>query len=246
MSLIQFVRSFADEETGCSVDQYTVFSRRRWNYESNCAAIVCYASTGLATSTTQLTDLTDDIIDRHSRLARDLSAEHIEQILTYTLNRILRGHNQAAVPVGNAGTITVTSASSPLATTQAGSHTTTSSTTPSPTSDAVTSTVFEPTSQSSSSCQATTTRDIQSADSQCGTNNATTATTTMPTAPRPVIHFKIFYQVNAAPPIDLLIRSIDEFREKTASVARFAYTVLPATSLQNFSTFLSICGIKHE
>lgn len=186
-----------------------MFSRRRWNYESNCAAIVCYASTGLATSTTQLTDLTDDIINRHCRLARALTAAHIDQILTYTLNRILKGHHSA----GSAAAAT-------------------------------------PSATNAAAAAAATTTKIN--------NTAITITTTSKSPPhgdtnltqqqnaRPVIHFKIFYQVNAAPPIDLLIQSINEFREKTSGVARFAYTVLPAVSLQNFSTFLSICGIKHE
>lgn len=195
------------------MDQYNVFSRRRWNYESNCAAIVCYASTGLATSTTQLTDLTDDIINRHCRLARALTAAHIDQILTYTLNRILKGHHSA----GSATAATMAAATTAAAATAANTTTTTTN------------------------------------------NTAITITTTSKSPPhgdnnqsqqqqhvKPVIHFKIFYQVNAAPPIDLLIQSINEFREKTSGVARFAYTVLPAVSLQNFSTFLSICGIKHE
>lgn len=215
-----------------------MFSRRRWNYESNCAAIVCYVSTGLATSTTQLTDLTDDIINRHCRLARALSAEHIDRILTYTLNRILKGHNMATLPVGgNSGTVTVTNASSNTTTTSS------SSPLPPPLSPSPTSGLLLHTDNNQFNQQSTTTPPNHgSTNDPAGTNATATATT----QPRPVIHFKIFYQVNAAPPIDLLIRSIDEFREKTASVARFAYTVLPAVSLQNFSTFLSICGIKHE
>lgn len=36
-----------DEETGCSVNnQYLLSIRRRWNYENNCAAVICYVSTG--------------------------------------------------------------------------------------------------------------------------------------------------------------------------------------------------------
>lgn len=37
---------FLDEETGCSISDYTISLRRRWNYENNCAATVCYVSTG--------------------------------------------------------------------------------------------------------------------------------------------------------------------------------------------------------
>ena len=157
-----------------------MFSRRRWNYESNCAAIVCYVSTGLATSTTQLTELSDDILNRHSRLGKKISAANIDQILTYTINRILRGQTPKPQPVDTIST--------------------------SPT---------------------------------------TTTTTTTPTNV-PVIHLKIFYQVNAAPPVDLLVNAIEDFRVKSLNTVKFAFTVLPACSLQNFSTFLSICGIKHE
>ena len=46
--LFQFKYCFfiVDEETGCSISDYTISIRRRWNYENNCAAIVCYVSTG--------------------------------------------------------------------------------------------------------------------------------------------------------------------------------------------------------
>lgn len=39
---------FSDEETGCTIaNQYVISIRRRWNYENNCAAIICYVSTGV-------------------------------------------------------------------------------------------------------------------------------------------------------------------------------------------------------
>lgn len=79
-----------DEETGCSVGDYTVSSRRRWNYENNCAAIVCYVSTGLASSSTQLTDLSDDIIQRHQQLAKGLTVDNVTEILQYAVNKMLR------------------------------------------------------------------------------------------------------------------------------------------------------------
>lgn len=200
-TFVLFCFFVSDEETGCSVDRYNVFSRRRWNYESNCAAIVCYVSTGLATSTTQLTELSDEIITRHCRLAQELTADHIDQILTYTLNRVLKGHSSKAQSASNQ---------------------------PQPSSDQPTSNVNNNMNDNHSS-------------------TTTTSTNQVPTThTKPAIHFKIFYQVNAAPAVDLLIQSIDEFREKVSPIARFAYTVLPASSLQNFSTFISICGIKHE
>lgn len=36
----------ADEETGKCVGNFRIAIRRRWNYENNVSAIVCYMSTG--------------------------------------------------------------------------------------------------------------------------------------------------------------------------------------------------------
>jgi len=36
----------ADEETGKCVANFRIAIRRRWNYENNVSAIVCYMSTG--------------------------------------------------------------------------------------------------------------------------------------------------------------------------------------------------------
>lgn len=147
-------------------------------------------STGLATSTTQLTELSEDIINRHCSLAKQMTADQVDQILAYTLNRLLKGHGTK-------------------------SHLQQSSDTTNTSNAAATS------------------------------SSSSTSTIAASSSSTPVIHFKIFYQVNAAPPIDLLINAINDFREKNKSTAKFAYTVLPASSLQNFSTFISICGIKH-
>lgn len=81
---------YSDEETGCSVGDYTVSSRRRWNYENNCASIVAYVSTGSASSSTQLTDLSDDIIQRHQLLAKGLTADNVNEVLSYVVNKLLR------------------------------------------------------------------------------------------------------------------------------------------------------------
>ncbi|KMZ09351.1 uncharacterized protein LOC6725719 isoform X1 [Drosophila simulans] len=179
---------FDYEETGCSVGDYTISIRRRWNYENNCAAIVCYVSTGLASSTTQLTQLSDDILGNHCRLAQAVSAEHLDEIFTYVVNRLLKDY--------------------PLAKKQA----------------------------------------------QQPTNSGTPpATPTQPGGaggdqqqPVPSIHLKLFYQVNAAPATDLLLQALHDFRLKCQDTAAIVYTVLPACSLHNFSTFLSICGVRHE
>lgn len=181
---IYFIVSFhLDEETGCAVGDYTVFSRRRWNYENNCAAIVCYVSTGLASSSTQLMDLSDDIIHRHRQLSQTLTADNITEILMYTVNKLLKA--KGAPP--------------PLPT--------------------------ELNAFNQLSCQI---------NCNCSTTQV------------PAIHLKIFYQVSAVPPIELLIQTIADFKKRCAAQTTIAFTVLPACSLQNFSTFLSICGIRHE
>lgn len=154
-----------------------MFSRRRWNYENNCAAIICYVSTGLATSSTQLTDLSDDIVQQHHKLAQNLSVDNVNEILAYTVNKLLKAKKP-----------------------------------PSPVS-------------------------AERRNSQCNDTKP---------PPIPAIHLKIFYQVTATPPIDLILRTVADFRERNALQASIAFTVLPASSLQNFSTFLSICGIRHE
>ncbi|XP_031625723.1 uncharacterized protein LOC116342317 isoform X2 [Contarinia nasturtii] len=165
---------FDYEETGCSVGDYTVSSRRRWNYENNCAAIVCYVSTGLATSSTQLTDLSDDIIQRHQKLAIGLTVDNVNDILQYIVNKLLKSNG---VPSAD------------------------------------------------------------SAQKQSSSNPSNTGL--------PAIHLKVFYQVSATPPIGLLTRSIAEFAERISNLTSIAFSVLPASSLHNFSTFLSIYGIRH-
>ncbi|XP_043066077.1 uncharacterized protein [Drosophila bipectinata] len=177
---------FDYEETGCSVGDYTISIRRRWNYENNCAAIVCYVSTGLASSTTQLTQLSDDILGNHCRLAQSVSAEHMDEILTYVVNRLLKDYPLAKKPSVN---------------------TTTPPATPLPTPGGAGGDQHQP---------------------------------------LPAIHLKLFYQVNAAPAAELLLQALHDFRIKCQDTASIVYTVLPACSLHNFSTFLSICGVRHE
>lgn len=162
-----------------------MFSRRRWNYENNCAAIVCYVSTGLATSSTQLVDLSDDIIQRHKKLAQSLTVDNIRDILKYTLNKLLKAKCCSSII-------------------------------------------------STDGCS----NNIDSNNLPIRRNSSTPQL--------PAIHFKIFYQVSAQPQIDLLIDTILEFKESYATQTSIAFTVLPACNLQNFSTFLSICGIRHE
>lgn len=63
----------------------------------------------------------------------------------------------------------------------------------------------------------------------------------------PAIHFRVFYQVpvNSRSPASLLINTLKAFKEST-KVAKIAFTVIPVCYLQNFATFISISGIRHE
>lgn len=163
-------------------------SRRRWNYENNCAAIVCYVSTGLASSSTQLTELSGDIIQRHQKLAMALTADNVTDTLAYIVNKLLKAKGaQSSSPVND----------------------------PSMTN----------------SCN--------HINNNSNNNNNSTETRV------PAVHLKVFYQVSATPPINLIIQTISEFREQNADRVSIAFSVLPASSLHNFSTFLSIYGIRH-
>lgn len=145
----------------------------------------------MASSTTQLTQLSDDVLTSHCRLAQNLTAENIEDIVTYVVNRLLKDY--------------------PLVKSTENLSTTTANTVNN----------VSPVANASSS--------------------------TSPTIAVPAIHLKVFYQVTAMPSIDLLLSSLNEFREKYHNTkANIAFTVLPACSLNNFSTFLSICGVRHE
>lgn len=61
----------------------------------------------------------------------------------------------------------------------------------------------------------------------------------------PAIHFRIFYQVMNPSPANLIIKTLNSFKAATAT-AKIASTVIPSCSLQNYGTFISICGIRHE
>ena len=64
----------------------------------------------------------------------------------------------------------------------------------------------------------------------------------------PAIHFRVFYQVQVTShqsPANLLNETLKAFKESTKS-ANIGFTVIPACSLQNFGTFISISGIRHE
>lgn len=189
VNLSHFFAFNLDEETGCTVGDYTISSRRRWNYENNCAAIVCYVSTGLASSSTQLTELSGDIIQRHQKLATALTADNVTDVLTYIVNKLLKAKCAQSSPI------------------------------------------IDPT--------------MLSTTNSCNNNNNNNNNNNSNETRVPAIHLKVFYQVSSTPPINLIIQTISEFREQNADRVSIAFSVLPASSLHNFSTFLSIYGIRH-
>ncbi|CRK99013.1 CLUMA_CG012131, isoform A [Clunio marinus] len=152
---------FEYEETGCSVgNQYVISIRRRWNYENNCAAIICYVSTGQTSSSTKLTDMTDEMKQRHETLMTSLNESHLDEIMQYNLSKIMQGYPKTTENV-------------------------------------------------------------------------------------PAIHFRIFYQVMNPSPANLIIKTMKSFKDATKT-ANIAFTVIPSCYLQNYGTFISICGVRHE
>lgn len=150
----------------------------------------------MASSTTQLTQLSEDILSNHRHLAQNLKADHLEEILTYVVNRLLKDYPLLKKSNENLCT----------------------------SNDGI-----------------STTENNVNAIHNC-TSNSGNVDIILP----PAIHLKVFYQVTAAPPVDLLLMALNEFREKCEQTANIVFTVLPACSLHNFSTFLSICGVRHE
>lgn len=182
---------FDYEETGCSIGDYTISIRRRWNYENNCAAVVCYISTGLATSTTKLTELSDDCMHHHNQLSQKISREQIHDAIAYVLRKLLQDY-----PLGNS-----------------------------------------PSNDSSSSSD-----DHHPAPPVAPPpHHNTHGPVTLPT-----VHLRFFYQVGAIGSVQSLLEAIESFLSSPSNVARIAYTVVPACHLQNFSTFISICGLRHH
>ncbi|XP_052889161.1 uncharacterized protein LOC128297533 isoform X2 [Anopheles moucheti] len=191
---------FDYEETGCSIGEYSISIRRRWNYENNCASIVCYVSTGLATSTTKLTELTDDYLHHHTQLAQRITRDHIHDTIAYVLRKLLQAYP---------GLLGI-SPSSPSA--------------------------------------------ASNDDALMGAEDDQIARPHPPRAPpppssdlaKPAVHLRVFYQVDAIPSVQFLIDAVESFLVSPANVARIAYTIIPACHLQNFSTFISICGLRHH
>lgn len=117
---------------------------------------------GQTTSSSKLTDLTDEIKKRHEALTNTLNENHLNEIMKYILGKIMQGYPRSA------------------------------------------------------------------SDKEI-----------------PAIHFRIFYQVMNPSAACLIIKTLKSFKEATKT-ANIAFTVIPSCYLQNFGTFISICGIRHE
>ncbi|XP_052870212.1 uncharacterized protein LOC128275670 isoform X2 [Anopheles cruzii] len=209
---------FDYEETGCSIGEYSISIRRRWNYENNCSSIVCYVSTGLATSTTKLTELTDDYLHHHGQLAQRISQEQIHDTIAYALRKLLQdyaGHGTASTSPTAGGA-------------DSSGHNNPSSTNTTNTSD-------------------TNTNDDSVAEHRNDEEQPQQQRPPRePTPVKPAVHLRVFYQVDAITSVQFLLEAIESFLQSPANVARIAYTVIPACHLQNFSTFISICGLRHH
>ncbi|EAT38760.1 AAEL009372-PB [Aedes aegypti] len=196
---------FDYEETGCSIGDYSISIRRRWNYENNCASVVCYVSTGLATSTTKLAELSDDFLQHHNQLAQSISREQIHDTIAYVLRKLLQDY-----PVGNSPTNESGSSSSDEQNNHNSHH-------------------HHPHYYHQVSHHRTTDGAEPTADSG-----------------KPTVHLRIFYQVSAIGSVQSLVEAIESFLSLPSNTVRIAYTVVPACHLQNFSTFISICGLRHH
>lgn len=196
---------FDYEETGCSIGDYSISIRRRWNYENNCASVVCYVTTGLATSTTKLTELSDDFLQHHHQLARSFSREQIHDTIAYVLRKLLQDY-----PVGN-----------------------------SPTNE----------SGSSSSDEQNHHNNLHHHPQyhhQVSQHRIVDGAEPIAESGKPTVHLRIFYQVSAIASVQLLVEAIESFLSLPSNTARIVYTVVPACHLHNFSTFISICGLRHH
>lgn len=137
---------FEYEETGKCVGNFKVAIRRRWNYENNVSAIVCYLSTGSSNSTGNL--------DAETSLpSTELTAAELTEAFEYLLCKLTKG------------TQTI----------------------------------------------------------------------------NPTCNLRIFYKVGSSPGPNFVHNVLSQF-----STRNLVSTIIPATHLHNFSTFLSICGIRHE
>ncbi|KAL0101093.1 hypothetical protein PUN28_018744 [Cardiocondyla obscurior] len=84
---------FEYEETGKCVANFRIAIRRRWNYENNVSAIVCYMSTGSSNSTGNLTT-------EASLPSTELNANELSEAFDYLLCKLKKG-SQSTNPTCN-------------------------------------------------------------------------------------------------------------------------------------------------
>ncbi|XP_046749065.1 diphthine--ammonia ligase [Diprion similis] len=137
---------FEYEETGKCVGDFKVAIRRRWNYENNVSAIVCYLSTGSSNSMGNLA------VDTNLSFA-ELNAAELTEAFEYLLCKLTKGSQTV----------------------------------------------------------------------------------------NPTCNLRIFYKVGSSPGPNFIQSVLSSFESRN-----IVTTIIPTTHLHNYSTFLSICGIRHE
>ncbi|XP_008217510.1 diphthine--ammonia ligase [Nasonia vitripennis] len=137
---------FEYEETGKCVGNFKVAIRRRWNYENNVSAIVCYLSTGSSNSTGNLTTETNIS-------SADFTLPELVEAFEYLLCKLTKGSQ----------------------------------------------------------------------------------------AENPSCNLRIFYKVGSLSGPSFIQQALRHFDSRN-----LVTTIIPTRHLHNFSTFLSVCGIRHE
>lgn len=150
---------------------------------------------GLATSTTKLTELGEDIMQCHNDRAQAITRDQIHDTIAYVLRKLLQDY-----PLGNS-----------------------------------------PSNESCSSSSAADQTNCEAPSLVGGSKNQPKVEN-----PKPTVHLRFFYQVSTNCSVQSLMEAIESFLSSPSNVARIAYTVVPACHLQNFSTFISICGLRHH
>ncbi|CAB0030442.1 unnamed protein product [Trichogramma brassicae] len=137
---------FEYEETGKCVGSFKVAIRRRWNYENNVSAIVCYLSTGSSNSTGNLT--TETTVS-----SSDFTLPELIEAFEYLLCKLTKGSQ----------------------------------------------------------------------------------------VENPSCNLRIFYKLGSLPGPSFIQQALNHFADRN-----LVTTIIPTRHLHNFSTFLSVCGIRHE
>lgn len=137
---------FEYEETGKCVGNFKVAIRRRWNYENNVSAIVCYMSTGSSNST-------GNLATEASLPSSELTISEMTETFEYLLCKLTKGSQTL----------------------------------------------------------------------------------------NPTCFLRVFYKVGSSPGPNFVQEVLSKFSDRN-----LVTTIVPATHLHNFTTFLSICGIRHE